>query len=206
VSKESAEKSSPKKEGLRERKRRETLWRIAETGLKLFMTNGYEATTLETIAEEAGISRRTFFYYFKSKEEILLAWQSGTAEAIRAAVLEQSTKQSPLDAVKNALLKLTTTYETGLAAKHMMEIDRLMRSNENLRARDHIKYAKQEQAVFEALCEMWPQAKRRLALRTVAMISIGAFRLAVDNWSRDKGKRPVASYLRECFAHLKVET
>ena len=54
---------------------RKTLERIAETGLKLFSRNGYEATTLDAIAEAAGISRRTFFYYFKSKEEILLDWQ-----------------------------------------------------------------------------------------------------------------------------------
>ncbi len=67
------EKPAFREQGLRERKRRETLRRIAEEGLKLFLTNGYEATTLDEIAEAAGISRRTFFYYLKSKEEILLA-------------------------------------------------------------------------------------------------------------------------------------
>ena len=173
-------KSTPtNEEGLRERKRRETLQRIAEAGLKLFVTNGYEATTLETIAEAAGISRRTFFYYFKSKEDILLAWQGGLIEAIRIAVLEQSTKQSPLDAVKNALLKLATRYQSDQS----IIIDRLMRSNEALRLRNQAKYVQQEQVVFEALCEMWPQRKRRKALRLVAMMSIGAMRLAIDNWS-----------------------
>ena len=44
-------------EGLRERKRRETSRRIAETGLKLFLKNGYENTTLDEIAAAAGISR-----------------------------------------------------------------------------------------------------------------------------------------------------
>ena len=56
------ESSPPKEKGLRERKRRETLHRIAEQGLKLFLSNGYEATTLDAIAKAAGISRRTFFY------------------------------------------------------------------------------------------------------------------------------------------------
>ncbi len=41
--------------GLRERKRQLTLARIAETGLKLFIEAGYEATTLEAIAAAAGI-------------------------------------------------------------------------------------------------------------------------------------------------------
>src|ERR1700676_83130 len=99
--------ASPKKEGRRERKRLETLRRIAETGLKLFIANGYEATTLEAIAEAAGISRRTFFYYFKSKEEILLAWQGGGfEEAICPAMLGESPNQPPLAAARNCLLKL----------------------------------------------------------------------------------------------------
>jgi AcrR family transcriptional regulator len=197
------ERSPPEGEGLRERKRRETLRRIAEQGLRLFLTNGYEETTLEAVAEAAGISRRTFFYYFKSKEEILLAFQVGFAETIRAAVLEQSTKQSPLDAVKNALLELTIRYDVD--RKKSMVIDRLMRSNESLCARNQAKYVEKEQAVFEALCQMWPQPKRQSALRVVAMMSIGAFRLAIDNWSRDEGKRPAAAYLKEAFANLKSE-
>ena len=206
MSKQVEEVSPPKKEGLRERRRRETLRRIADTGLRLFLRNGYEATTLDAIAEEAGISRRTFFYYFKSKEEIILVWQSGLAEAIRRVVLEQSTRQTPLDAVKSALVGLTISYESDQARKQMMEIDRFIRSNETLRAREATKYAQQEQAVFEALCAMWPQPKRRQALRVVAMISIGAFRLAIDRWSQDEGKRPFAAYLRDCFANIEAET
>lgn len=205
MSKVPKESAIPKPEGLRERKRRETLRRIAETGLRLFLSHGYEATTLEAIAEEAGISRRTFFYYFKSKEDILLAWQSGFKELIRAAVLEQPTKQTPLEAVKNALLKLTVSYEKGQSSKQTIALDRLIRSNETLRTRDQTKYIQQEQAVFEALCVMWPQTKRRPALRIVAMISIGAFRQAIENWSQDEGKRPVAAYLRDAFSYIKTE-
>ncbi len=106
-------------EGLREKKRRETLKRIAETGLRLFLANGYEATTLDAIAEAAGVSRRTIFYYFKSKEEILLAYQSGIGEMIRAAVLQESTDQAPLDAVLNALIKLNSRPDS----EHMIIID-----------------------------------------------------------------------------------
>lgn len=189
------------KEGLRERKRRETLQRIAETGLRLFVTNGYEETTLDAIAEAAGISRRTFFYYFKSKEDILLAFQHGVADALRAAVLEEGPKQSPLDTVRDALLKLAASYQSD----EMIVIDRLLRSTESLRASKQAKYVQQEQALFEALCQLWPQPKRRNALRVVAMVSIGAMRLALECWSEDGGKRPVAAYLREAFAALKSE-
>lgn len=188
-------------EGLREKKRRETLQRIAETGLKLFVANGFDATTLDAIAEAAGVSRRTIFYYFKSKEEILLAWQSGVPEIIRTAVLQEATDQAPLDAVRNAFLKLAAGY----GSEHMIVIDRLLRSTEQLRASKHAKYVLQEQALFEALCQLWPQPKRRNGLRLVAMASVGAMRLAIESWAEAGGKQPVEKYLRDAFADLKTE-
>jgi AcrR family transcriptional regulator len=194
--------ASPKKEGRRERKRLETLRRIAETGLKLFIAHGYEGTTLEAIAEAAGISRRTFFYYFKSKEEVLLAWQgSGFVEALRPAMLEESPHQAPLDAVHHCLLKLISRYET----KESIIVDRLLRSTEALRARKQAVYVDMEQALLGAMCELWPEPKRRASLRIVAMVSIGAMRLAMEIWRQENGKRSLAKYLRESFATLKAE-
>jgi AcrR family transcriptional regulator len=187
-----------KEDGTRERKRRETLARIAETGLRLFITNGYANTTLEAIAEAAGISRRTFFYYFKSKEDIILVWQSNFTNLIRAAVIAEPSDQTPIDAVKNALLKLTSSYHSDQS----IVLDRVIRSSPALVSASHAKYVAQEQAIFEALCAKWPQAKHRKSLRMVAMVTVGAFRLAVDAWSNDDGKRPPSTYLREMFATL----
>src|SRR5271169_1356170 len=184
--------ASPKKEGRRERKRLETLRRIAETGLKLFIAHGYEGTTLEAIAEAAGISRRTFFYYFKSKEEVLLAWQgSGFLEALRPAMLEESPHQAPLDAVRHCLLRLISRYET----KEFIIVDRLLRSTEALRARKQAHFVEMEEALFAAMCELWPQPQRRTTLRMVAMVSMGAMRLAIEDWRQAGGKRSLADYL-----------
>jgi AcrR family transcriptional regulator len=195
------ENALPQKNGVRARKRRETRNRIAKAGLELFLAHGYEATTLEAIAEAAGISRRTFFYYFRSKEDILPAWQSGLADAMHAAVLAQSAEQSPLDAVRKALVGLTEQYQSDQS----IAIDRFMRNNPVLKARSQSKYVQQEQVVYEALCELWPQAERREGLRLVAMISIGAMRLAVENWSQDNGKHSIVKYLNDAFDVLKAE-
>jgi AcrR family transcriptional regulator len=184
--------ASPKKEGRRERKRLETLRRIAETGLKLFIAHGYEGTTLEAIAEAAGISRRTFFYYFKSKEEVLLAWQgSGFVETLRPAMLEESPHQAPLDAVRHCLLKLISRYET----KESIIVDRLLRSTEALRARKQAIFIEMEEALFAAMLQLWPQPQRRTTLRMVAMVSMGAMRLAVEDWRHAGAKRSLAEYL-----------
>ncbi len=45
--------------------------------MKSFLAKGYQETTLDEIAAAAGISRRTFFYYFKSKNEIF--WRISAA-------------------------------------------------------------------------------------------------------------------------------
>jgi AcrR family transcriptional regulator len=189
-----------KSEGVRERKRRETLQRIAGTGLKLFAENGYDATTLEDIAAAAGISARTFFYYFKTKDEILKFWQgSGILDALRPALLAEPTNHTPLDAVENCLLKLISCYDT----EKSVIVDRIFNSSETLRARKQAIYFRMEQTIFEALCELWPQAERRASLRMVAMVSVGAMRLAMEARRQQDGGRPLAEYVRDSFSVLK---
>ncbi|WP_291474176.1 TetR family transcriptional regulator [Corynebacterium sp.] len=56
--------------GLRERKRRETRQRIEDCGTELILERGFDQVTLEEICEKAGISRRTFFNYFESKDQV----------------------------------------------------------------------------------------------------------------------------------------
>jgi AcrR family transcriptional regulator len=185
--------------GLRERKRHETFERIMEKGLKLFVKNGYEATTLDAIAQAAGISRRTFFYYFKSKEDILLAARhSGFQEALRPALLDEDPDQSPLEAVQKCLIKLGSRYET----KESIVFDRLMESTEALRARKEAVFVETEQILLEAMCELWPSPARRDGLRLVAMVAMGTLRLALDKWRQNDAAHPLAYYVRQSFALL----
>jgi AcrR family transcriptional regulator len=194
-------KDAPKPEGLRERKRRETLQRIAAVGLQLFLAKGYEAATLDEIAAAAGISRRTFFYYFKSKDDILLAYLDGYGDALKASVRESSPAGVPLDVARDAVLKVATRAETS----ETIATARLMRNVKALRARGQVGYLHREQALYEALCELWPAKERREGLRFVAMASMGAARLAVDTWLAQDGKRPLAKCIQDAFKTLKAE-
>jgi len=198
----SAVEGDPPKEGLRERKRRQTARRITEAALRLFIANGYEATTLDAIAAEADISRRTFFYYFKSKDDILLSMLSGFGEMIAEALQDEPTTKRPLRATRDALMRICARFP----ADDMIVIDGLMRSNEAVQARKQANYVLQEGALFDALRERWPEPSRQVGLRLVAIMSIGAMRLAVDALGREGGKRPLADLLQEAFDALEAET
>jgi AcrR family transcriptional regulator len=187
--------------GLREKKRRDTLRRIAQTGLNLFIAKGYEETTLDEIAAAAGISRRTFFHYFTSKDEILLAWQMGVADSLRDALQNGTKELAPLDTLRGALMKLSAHFDTDAA----VVVGRLLRSNAQLLAANQAKFVRMELSAFEGLCSLWPQRSRRERLRLVAMVGIGAFRLAIEQWTDDDGKVPLTRRIDRSFANLHVE-
>tara|TARA_R110001599_G_scaffold1478_1_gene7255 strand:+ start:8191 stop:8832 length:642 start_codon:yes stop_codon:yes gene_type:complete len=75
-----------KGEGRRERKKRETRERILLVARSLFTRQGYEAVTVEALAEAADISKPTLFNYFPSKMAILQALVPGVDERFAAAI------------------------------------------------------------------------------------------------------------------------
>jgi AcrR family transcriptional regulator len=189
----------PNTEGLRERKRRQTLQRIAKVGLEFFVAKGYEATTLDEIAAAAGISRRSFFSYFKSKDDILLADVSGYDDNLKAFVLENSLAGAPLDIARNSLLQFVSRFQES----QMIMTARLIRENEALRSGSHGRYLGFERAIYDGLCELWPGREHRDCMQLVAMISIGALRLGVEKWFEQNGKYPLVKYVRDAFKKLK---
>jgi len=60
--------------GLRERKKRQTRQAIIAAAMKLFAERGYEQTSMDELAREAGIGKATIYGYFATKSEIFIAF------------------------------------------------------------------------------------------------------------------------------------
>ena len=58
-------------EGVRELKKRETRRRIAETALRLFAGRGFDAVTVAEVARAAGVTEKTVFNHFETKEDLV---------------------------------------------------------------------------------------------------------------------------------------
>lgn len=184
--------------GLRERKRRETEQRIREAGIRLFSQKGYDATTLDDVAAAADISRRTFFYYFKSKDDILLSLRASADEGIAPAMRKVPPGKRPLEAARDALAKVCARYRSD----ELLVVDRLMRASEAVQARKQSFYIEREKVLLAALRERWPEPEQEATLRLVAMVSVSAFRQALDTFNREGGKRKFVTLLHEAFDML----
>lgn len=87
--------------GRRERNRQRTHDALHSAAMRLFAERGYEATSVEDIADAAGVSVRTFFRYFGSKEDVLFA-RSMDIDALVNALASQPPSVTPLDAIQRA--------------------------------------------------------------------------------------------------------
>lgn len=169
--------------------------------MRLFLHNGFEATTLDMIAEAAHISRRTLFHHFDSKDAILSTWVANLDDLVHSTVADEPEDATPLETVRAALLALASRYETAEA----LAIDRLMRSTEALRARKQANYEHQERVLASALVERWAEPHRHWPLRLIAMAGIGALRVAVERWAGEYQRGQLTDYVNEAFTQLAAE-
>ena len=194
------DKPEHSKEGWRSRKRQQTRQRIADAGLRLFLKHGFEATTLDAIAEAAGIARRTFFHYFDSKEALLYAHEDEVEHSFRAALAEVDSNTPPFEAMALALREMIASFGSERARK----IDILKHSTDALRACKQADYERLESFVFSALADKWPEPRGLLRLRLIATVGISALRVAVDRWRPD-ASGSLQDYVNESFATLRSE-
>src|SRR3954470_7526397 len=66
--------------GLRERRKAETTLRITEVARRLTAEHGLHGFTVEQVCEAVGISRRTFFNYFPSKDDAIIGYPEGALD------------------------------------------------------------------------------------------------------------------------------
>lgn len=186
-------------EGRRERKRRQTRERIEQAAVALFLKRGFDATTIEDITEAADVSKRSFFDYFPSKEEVVAAWQDTFADRLITALAARPPEESSVEAVEAAMIAavVASTDERGLA------LDKLIHCTPALKARDQLKYAKLEQKLAEALLLRRGNDLSELPhMRILAAIVIGALRVGSELWQERPPGGSAEEFAHETFAEL----
>lgn len=94
--------------GRREAHKRATRQALQDAASRLFAANGYAQTTVQEIAAAAGVTERTFFRYFASKDELVARRVLDNLPALRAAIVSRPQAEPPLRAI-HAVLRGTIT-------------------------------------------------------------------------------------------------
>lgn len=89
--------------GLRERKKQRTHDALVRAAVELFITHGYEATTVDDITGAVEVSQRTFFRYFSNKEEVALYLHALVQDRFLEAVRARPASEPPITALRNSL-------------------------------------------------------------------------------------------------------
>lgn len=191
---------SPDAPGLRQRKLQETRERLTRGAMALFLERGFEATTIDDIAASADVSRRSFFHYFASKEDVVAAWQEGAASALVAEIVARPAGESMLTAAENAIAAALKRIDPAEAAA----MSRLKRDNPALQARDQLKYEKLERALAEGLAQRARTKADRLKARLVAMIATGAMRVGGESWIGEGAREKPDVFVKRTFDAIRA--
>ncbi|ANS70655.1 transcriptional regulator [Streptomyces lincolnensis] len=159
---------------------------LARTALELFAAKGYDDTTLEEIAAAAGVSKRTLFNYFRSKEDLALNGLAEQGELIAARLAERPADEDPWTSLRAAFQALE---EIDVTAERRLEIITLLFGNESLRA-GHAEKQARWQELFAPLIEpRLPDSDHRtLEARAIAAAAITCLQTAIEEWMRLGGQ------------------
>jgi AcrR family transcriptional regulator len=96
--------------GLRERKKQQTHDALVDAAARLFAEKGYDKTTIADVAAAADVSTRTFFSYFRAKQDVLFAGTDQRLKAI-AEAFDTVQAESPLEAIHRILEHVLATSD-----------------------------------------------------------------------------------------------
>jgi TetR/AcrR family transcriptional regulator, regulator of mycofactocin system len=175
---------------------RRELQRIA---LRLFAANGFDTTTIEQIAAEAGVSERTFFRYFTTKASVLWAEFESEVLAIRDALADVPESVPMMDAIRTAVVAANHYRAEDVPDMRMRMALIATEPALSFGAAEH--YAHWEQAVSDFAARRLGLPAESLYPLAVGRTVLAACRAAYDRWS-DRADNDLPAYLDAALSAL----
>lgn len=192
--------------GLRERKKQRTRTALIDAAHVLFCANGFEATTIDRIADAAEVSPRTFFRYFDSKEDVALALADEQVTTMLAAFAAQPPDVPVLTAMQRAAVGVARAAE---AAASGADRDRRRRVQDLISTSSTLSAARIERGAAR-LHEVAELIGTRLSVdpttdprpHLLAAVALHAVPSAVEAWRAAGRDAPDSELLEQAFDRL----
>jgi AcrR family transcriptional regulator len=184
---------------LAERKRELVRDELAEAAVNLLAFQEFEDTTVDQIVAEIGVSRRTFFRYFQSKEDVIVHIVAGAGTQLCAELRARPASESAAVALRHALapfIQLSVENRT-----KTLRIAKLIFDTPTLLGRFLERLTQWQAGITEILAArsgLDPDADLRPTL--AGGVALTAFHNALRRWADNDGNQPLAQLVDQAFA------
>lgn len=186
--------------GLRERKKAETRAAIQRHAMRLFLAQGYDATTVEEIAAAAGVSHMTFFRYFGGKPEVV---EQDDYDPLLAAVIRaRPPAEPPIVAIHEAVVGALRALPAAERATTLARAT-LILSTPALRARQ-VEQQFATRDLFAAAITDRGADQPPAAVRAVAAAALAVLVTAIHEWVAGDGTADLADLADAGFRALRA--
>ncbi|HWG26988.1 TetR family transcriptional regulator [Actinospica sp.] len=186
---------------LRERTRRAVRAELTDVALDLFLRRGFEATTVDEIAASAGISRRSLFRYFASKEAIIFDSLQDVGERLAEALAKRPREEDPWVSLRHSFEVVTAYNEDN--PERTLAFWTMLEETASLKARHFEHLMRWQQLLVPDIAVRLGEVEDDGAYGPCAPAVVGAALACLDAanhaWLRSRGKADVVLLLNEAM-------
>jgi AcrR family transcriptional regulator len=174
---------------------------LIDAALHLFALNGYEATTTDDVTELAGVSPRTFFRHFPTKESVLFFGEDDFASLVAQRITATPAGQPDLDVLQECFVELATHIAD--LRRRVKLYEKAVASSPLLRGRERDSDAANTRVVAAALARRRGATKPDADLELVASLGFLMMRRAMKAWLRGPASGSLGAAIDAEFDRLR---
>lgn len=188
---------------LRETARASVRDQIADKALRLFDENGFDATTVDDLSAAIGISARSFFRYFPTKEDVVVPDPTPLGKLVRDEAVSRPLEEDVWATLRSAFEPLLAMTPEGV--ERGLRTMRVMMGTASLRARHlekHLTWARLLEPVIAQRLD-GPEETRTFRAQTLIHAALACFDVALAEWSSVEGAVPASVLLDRAFGTVR---
>ncbi|WP_394768392.1 TetR/AcrR family transcriptional regulator [Lacisediminihabitans sp.] len=168
---------------------------LEDAAAELFLENTYALTTIEQIAQRAGVSRNTFFNYFGAKSDLLWVELDAGIDRLAEELKSVPPGVPALAAVRDAALRVVADIGVDRVPLALTQDD-VMGTREETRSSGLVRLARRSDVIASFLARQLSRPADDLLVLSAANAISGALSAAWTVWARDGiGRGPLADYI-----------
>ncbi|MEU7278055.1 TetR family transcriptional regulator [Streptomyces sp. NPDC045431] len=185
-----------------ERKRQLVANELTEAALQLLALKGFDAVTIDEIATAAGVSKRTFFRYFASKEDVVVQFLADMGAGIRTELAGRADGEPPSVALRHAVwVPMAACGDRSDHAERALRVVQLILRTPALLARFLERQAQwRDDLAAELARRQGLDLAADLYPRLAAGMALAAYDAVLRRWSDSDGAEDPAALLDRAFA------